>query len=153
MPQPLGKLTTSNQKLSKHDARCFLSRLISHRPPFLFLKKKFLILDDRSSPPGQPTFHPPTWVWLPPWRANSRSPRRVCWPARCGCREPRSPRPEGGNLVRQAELLALSSLPCWMWWSPSGSPPTVWSCHFWRTIMSRHSVPKLIFNCLLSLYN
>ena len=35
-------LTTSNQKLSKHDARCFLSRLINHRPPFLFLSSSHI---------------------------------------------------------------------------------------------------------------
>ena len=35
-------LTTSNQKLSKHDARCFLSRFMSHRPPFLFLSSSHI---------------------------------------------------------------------------------------------------------------
>ena len=54
-----GKLTTSNQKLSKHDARCFLSRLISHRPPFLFLKKCLIILAaPQPSPVSKPFILP-----------------------------------------------------------------------------------------------
>merc|ERR1719339_57399 len=39
---PIKQSITSNQKLSKHDARCFLSRFISHRPPFLFLSSSHI---------------------------------------------------------------------------------------------------------------
>ena len=85
------ELTTSNQKLSKHDARCFLSKLISHLPPFLFLNSTFYKMNcvmDESR-----TYHPPTWAWPPPWTGSSRSRRPTCWPALCGCTGPRSPQP------------------------------------------------------------